>query len=73
VFHKLRGISWLVEDMLASAEGLCCVQLTAFDRSLTQLDPSAQAVLQAGIRRVSVEGTTAVLLEVEGFWEVIPC
>jgi len=26
-FHKMRGISWLAEDRLASQEGLCFMQL----------------------------------------------
>ena len=26
-FRKMRGISWLAEELLASPEGLCCMQL----------------------------------------------
>ena len=26
-FHKLRAISWLAEELLASQEGLCCAEL----------------------------------------------
>ena len=25
-FHKMRGIPWLAEDLLASQEGLCCME-----------------------------------------------
>ena len=25
-FHKMRGISWLAENRLASQEGLCCME-----------------------------------------------
>jgi hypothetical protein len=25
-FHKMRGISWLAENMLASQDGLCCME-----------------------------------------------
>jgi hypothetical protein len=26
-FHKMRGISWVAEDLLASQEGLCSIEL----------------------------------------------
>jgi len=29
-FHKMRGISWLVENWLASEEGLCCMGWISF-------------------------------------------
>jgi hypothetical protein len=25
-FHKMRGISWVAQDVLASQEGLCCME-----------------------------------------------
>jgi hypothetical protein len=25
-FHKMRGISWVAENRLASREGLCCME-----------------------------------------------
>jgi hypothetical protein len=28
-FHKMRGISWLAEDLLASQEGLCFMKLVS--------------------------------------------
>jgi hypothetical protein len=28
-FHKMRGISWLADNLLASQEGLCCVELVS--------------------------------------------
>jgi len=28
-FHKMRGISWLDENRLASQEGLCCMELVS--------------------------------------------
>ena len=27
VFHKMRGILWLAEELLSSQEGLCSMQL----------------------------------------------
>jgi hypothetical protein len=29
-FHKMQGVSWLVEDLLASQEGLCSVELVSW-------------------------------------------
>ena len=29
-FYKIRGISWVAQDMLASQEGLCCMELVFF-------------------------------------------
>jgi hypothetical protein len=28
-FHKMRGISWVAEDILASQEGLCSMELVS--------------------------------------------
>jgi hypothetical protein len=33
-FHKVRGISWLSEDLLASQEGLCSMELVSYFMSL---------------------------------------
>jgi hypothetical protein len=28
-FHKMRGISWVAQDVLASQEGLCSMELVS--------------------------------------------
>jgi hypothetical protein len=32
-FHKTRGISWLTDDLLASQEGLCSMELVSYTSS----------------------------------------
>ena len=33
-FHKMRGISWLAEKLLASQEELCCMALVYQDGTM---------------------------------------
>ena len=39
-FHKIRGISWLAKDLLASQEGLCSMELVKNSRLLDSVPDS---------------------------------
>jgi hypothetical protein len=39
-FHQMRGISWVAEDILASQEGLCSMELVSFGTSA----PSSESI-----------------------------
>jgi len=59
-FHKMWGISWLAEKLLASLEGLCSMELVTYYRVSIKYFPDYKHLLQGTLRCTSVRRVSAV-------------